>query len=101
LYGLPSAIGQLEPNRAGGLLLDNGRTLAGAVADLNVVSSQTNQVAGSELAVDRKVEQCQIPPTAFDFEPGAYGPDILRLQWPPLSDQPALVPRDLPIYRGV
>jgi hypothetical protein len=100
LYDLPSAIGQFELSRAGGFLLDNGRTLACTLADLNVFNSQANQVAGSELAVDRKVEQCQIPLTALDFEPRAYGPNIPRLQWSLLTDQLTLVPRDLLIFGG-
>jgi hypothetical protein len=53
---------------------------------------QANEIAASELAVDRKVEQGEISFPALQLKPNPNGPDIFRLERALLADQAALVP---------
>jgi hypothetical protein len=57
-----------------------------------VVDLQADEIATSELAVDREVEQGKISFPALQLKPNPNGPDIFRIERALLADQAALVP---------
>jgi hypothetical protein len=71
---------ELELNGATGLLLYNDRSranpaTAGKLADLNF-----NDIAPTNLTVDREIEQCTVAQPALSIQPEPDSPDLLRLQ---------------------
>jgi hypothetical protein len=52
-----------------------------------VVELQTDEIASSELAVDRKVEQGEISFPTVQLKPNSNGPDLFRLQRALLADE--------------
>src|ERR1700722_20940997 len=59
----------------------------------DISNLQLEQVAGSQLAVDAKIEQRQFARSAEDLKPNADSPDFLKLEWSFLTHKFALVPR--------
>jgi hypothetical protein len=59
----------------------------------HVPNLEGDQVAATQLAVDAEVEQCQFADPAFHLQSNAQRPDVLELEWRPLPDELALVPR--------
>jgi hypothetical protein len=90
--GLPGLIRQLELDRSPGLPLPDGRTIDSIAIRSDIFDPQGDDVATTQLAVDRKVEKGKVAGPSFDQEPGSDRPDLV---WPQRrfgSDQLALVP---------
>jgi hypothetical protein len=69
--------------------LNHRRSISHPAADPHIVNLQPDEITAPEFAVDGEVEQGQVTPPPFQPEPDPYGPDILGLQWPFLTDQGA------------
>jgi hypothetical protein len=65
-----------EQDRSPCLFLDHGATVSDPAAGTYVVDLQTDDIATSELAVDREVEQGKISFPALQLKPNPNGPDI-------------------------
>jgi hypothetical protein len=88
----PSLLRDFELDRSPCLYLDYGATVAHPAAGAYVVDLQADEIATSELAVDREVEQGKISFAALQLKPNPNGPDIFRLERALLADQATLVP---------
>jgi hypothetical protein len=88
----PGLLHDFELDRSPCLFLDHGATVSHPAAGAYVVDLQADEIATSELAVDREVEQGKISFPAPQLKPNPNGPDIFRLERALLADQAALVP---------
>src|ERR1700737_2198677 len=88
----PGLLHDFELDRSPCLFLDHGATVSHPAAGAYVVDLQADEIATSELAVDREVEQGKISFPALQLKPNPNGPDIFRLERALLADQAALVP---------
>ena len=95
----PSLFRDFELDWSPCLFLNHGATVSHPAAGAYVVDLQADEIATSELAVDRKVEQGKISLPALQLKPNPNGPDIFRLERALLADQVALVPRS-PLARN-
>lgn len=95
--GEEKSIGSIAQRRAGrlcdleldwsaSLLLDDGGAFADAPASFNVTDTKRHQITSPEFAVDRQIEEGEVPCQTADLKPYPDGPDVLRPQWPLLSD---------------
>ena len=73
-------LGDLELYRAAGLALDNRHAFADVAADHQVGDLEANEIAATQLAVDREVEERQVAEIAREFEARTNGPNLLRQQ---------------------
>src|SRR6185437_4741313 len=94
--GLTGLISQHELDRSPCLLLSDGRTVDGIAIRSDVFDPQGDDVATSQLAVDRKVEHGKVAGPSFDQESGSDRPDLVWAQRRLGSDQLALVPGRAP-----
>jgi hypothetical protein len=53
-------LGQLEANRSTRLLLTDAGSVKRVTIGRDITDAQRNEIAASQLAVDREVEECQI-----------------------------------------
>jgi hypothetical protein len=88
----PGLLHDFELDRSPCLFLDHGATVSHPAASAYVVDLQADEIATSELAVDREVEQGKISFPTLQLKPNPNGPDIFRLERALLADQAALVP---------
>jgi len=88
----PGLLHDFELDRSPCLFLDHGATVSHPAAGAYVVDPQADEIAASQLAVDREVEQGKISFPALQLKPNPNGPDIFRLERALLADQAALVP---------
>jgi hypothetical protein len=88
----PSLLRDFELDGSPCLFLNQGDSVPHPAAGAYVVDLQADEIAASELAVDREVEQSEISFPALQLKPNANGPDIFRLERALLADQAALVP---------
>ena len=89
---LTGRLRNLKLYRTLGLLLqhDGPRCHAAPVAD--VTYAQLDQVAGSKLAVDGEVEQCQFAATVGELQAGPNRPYLFEFKRCLLTDELSLVP---------
>src|ERR1700730_2735411 len=88
----PGLLHNFELDRSPCLFLDHGTAVSHPAASAYVVDLQADEIATSELAVDREVEQVKISFPDLQLEPNPNGPDIFRLERALLAGQTALVP---------
>jgi hypothetical protein len=88
----PSLLRDFELDWSPCLFLNHSATVPHPAAGAYVVDLQADEIAASELAVDRKVEQGEISFLALQLKPNPNCPDIFRLERALLPDQAALVP---------
>jgi hypothetical protein len=69
----PGLLGDLELDRPARFLLDYGSTVPYLSPDTYVLHPEPHEVATAQLAVDREVEQCQVPARVFKLEPDSFG----------------------------
>ena len=86
------SLGDFELDRPLSLFLDDGSSFSNPAADANIVTFKLDEIAPSELAVDRKVEQGEVAFAVLQLKPGPNGPYILRFKRALLADHTALVP---------
>jgi hypothetical protein len=99
-YGLSRLRGELELNGAAGLLLDDGGPFDGPTAVDDIGNLEADEIAASEFAVDRQVEQGELARVVLELEADADARDLREFQRWLLADQVAFVPRGGP-DRGV
>ena len=90
--GLSGLIRQLELDWSSGLLLPDGRAIDRIAIRSDILDPQGDDVATTQLAVDREVEKGKVARSSFYQEPGSDGPNLV---WPQRrfgSDQLSLVP---------
>ncbi len=90
---LAGLIGQLKPNRPTGFLLSDRGAIHRIAARGDVLHAYRDDVATAQLAVDRQVEEGQIPLLALDLQLGPDRPHVARAQRWLSTDELALVPR--------
>ena len=88
---------QLELHRPLRLLLDHDGAGTDAAAQHDVADLDLDDVAASQLAVDREVEHGAVAHALLAVEPEPDGPDLLRLEGPLGSKLPSGVPRRFPL----
>ena len=89
-HRLPSWFGDFKLDRAPCLLLKHERTHCHYLAVADIAHSQLHQITSSKLAVDRQIEQSQIPAPPSDLQAYADCPNLLELERRLLADQLAL-----------
>jgi hypothetical protein len=93
---LARLLGNLEPDRKTGLVLPNGRTVDGIAMWRDVLDLEAHHVAATQLAIDREIEERQVPHPPCELQLRPNGPDVLRLQRWLRADQLALIPGSAP-----
>jgi hypothetical protein len=89
---LARLLGNLEPDRKNSLVLPNCRAFDCIAVWRDVLDLEAHHVAATQLAVDREIEERQVPRASCELQPRANGPDVLRLQRWFRADQLALIP---------
>lgn len=89
---LSRLLGDLEPDRKAGLVLPNGRSVDSVAVWCDVIDPEAYYIAATQLAIDREIEERQIPRATRKLQPRPDRPDVLRLERWFRSDQLALVP---------
>src|SRR5262250_64668 len=87
-------LGDLELHRPARLLLNDGRAVTDPTADADIVDLQPHEIAASEFAVDREVEQGEVTGSALYLEPNPDRPHVLGFQR-------ALLPNEAPFVPGI
>jgi hypothetical protein len=77
---LARLLGDLEPDRKLGLVLPNGRPVDRRAMRRDILDSKAHQVAATQLAIDREIEERQISRAPCELQSSSNGPDVLRLQ---------------------
>jgi hypothetical protein len=88
----PNIGGQFELNGPAGLLLNDDRARPNIGASYDISDFDFNQVAPSQLAVDREIEQRSVAVASFSFEKEANGPNLLLRERALRSDVLARIP---------
>jgi hypothetical protein len=57
------------------------------------LNSEGDNIAATQLTVDRKIEHRQVACSMFDLELGPYRPDVFRAKRRLRSNQSAFIPR--------
>jgi hypothetical protein len=96
INGLPGLIRQLELDRPAGPLLPDGRTIDRIAIRSDIFDPQSDDVAATQLAVDRKVEKGKVAGPSFDQEPGSN-----RIDQTWFGRSGGLAPISLPLFQGV
>jgi hypothetical protein len=68
---------QFKANGMSGFRLADGCPIDCHAVRCHVIDREADDVAASELAVDGKIEHCQVSDGTFDLELGPYRPDII------------------------
>jgi len=89
---LPSVLGDLESNRQAGLLLADRCTVDRISMRRYVLDLERDDIAPTQLAIDRQIEHRQIARTSLYLQLGADRPYVLRSQRGLGTDQLAFVP---------
>jgi len=90
--GSSGRLGQFKLHGPLGLLLHNHRSRQNLIAVGDVAHTEIYEIASTQLAVNREVEQCQISGLMRVLKLNPDGPDVLRLQRRLLPNQLAFVP---------
>ena len=87
-------VGHLEPNWPARLLLSDRCAIHRVTTRGHIVHADGDHVATAQLAVDRQVEEGEIPLLSLDLQLGPDRPNVARPQRRLGADELALVPRD-------
>jgi len=74
---LTALLCQLEPDWPAGLPLPCRRTIDGNPGRGNVLHHQVDDIAPSQLAIDREIEHCAVARSSLDLQFGVDGPNGL------------------------
>ncbi len=95
-FSVGTRLQKLELNRSTGLLLDDDRSRTNLVADDKVADLGLDDVASSQLAVDREIKQCAVPEQLLAIQVEPDCPYLRRFKCTLGTHLPSRVPR-LPI----
>jgi hypothetical protein len=90
---LPRLVGQFKSYRPARLALADRRTIERITIRRHVFDADSNNVAAAELAIDRQVEQGEIPFQPLYMQFCSDRPHMARPQW-------RLAPMSLPLFHG-
>jgi hypothetical protein len=90
LHRAPCRLGDLELHWPPGLALDDDRTIANSSAEADIVDLDDNEIAGTQFAIDRQIEQGKVPRCGRHFKSDPDGPDLFWLQRTLLAFQMAI-----------
>ena len=93
LQGHARRFSDLETDRLARFAMCDRSTLFDTPRSVNIVHSQADQIATSELAIDGHVKQREITPIVCHFQTDTDGPDMFGKKWALLADNAPLVPR--------
>jgi hypothetical protein len=85
--------GQFELDRSPGLLLDDNRPGPHIGSCQKIADLDLHEVAASQLAVDRQVEQRPVSEARFPIQEKADSPNLFLRQWSFGADRLARIPR--------
>jgi hypothetical protein len=88
----PGLLRDLELDRPPGLLLDHGPAVPHPATGAHVLDLYRDEIAATQLAVDREVEQGEVALPTLKLKPDPDCPHLLRLERVLLADQATLVP---------
>jgi hypothetical protein len=91
-HRLPCRFRNFELNRPLRLLLQHNCAGRHRLAVTHIPYSQPHQVTPPKLAVDGKVEQCELSSTAGELQANSDRPDFFQLEWGLLANELAFVP---------
>jgi hypothetical protein len=91
-------LGDLKLNRLPRLLLHYHSSSGYGRTMRNISHSNLDEITASQLAVDGKIEKCQVTDLMGDLKPNADCPDFLQLEWWLLAYQLTFVPGPLDFY---
>ncbi len=69
-------LGQFEPDGSAGLALPNGCAVDGVAVGCHVIDPQRYQITAAQLAIDGKVEQCQVASAVLELQLRPDGPHV-------------------------
>jgi hypothetical protein len=78
---LPRLLGQFEPHRPIGFPLAQVGAVDRLAMRRHVIDAQCDEIASAQFAIDRQIEQGQVPYTQLKVQLGPNGPDMRRSQW--------------------
>ena len=79
---LPGLVGQLEPHRLPGLVLQDDGAMGNGAAGGDVTDATVDHVAAAQLAVDGEVEEGEVAQLIGELRADPDGPDLAQLQAP-------------------
>ena len=89
---LTCVLRDLKLDRSTSLLLSYRRPMFDRAIGCYIFDRQSEEIAAAQLAVDCKVEHCEVAKTIAELKTGTNGPDMLRLERWFLSNELTLVP---------
>src|SRR5262249_2923353 len=92
IHRLPRLLGQLEANRSTRLLLADAGSVKRITIGRDITDAQRYEIAASQLAVDRKVEERQVAQVSLQVQLGTDRPHVPRSQWGSRANNLSLVP---------
>src|SRR5215475_5775743 len=92
IEGLPRRLGQLKANGPAGLPLSDIGPVLGIAVGCHISNAEADEVAATQFAVYREVEQCQVPRALLQIQFGADRPDLTRPQGWLWAGQLAFIP---------
>ncbi len=92
-HSLPGLLCDLELNGPPRLPLHDRSSAPHPAIEGYIVNPKRDEVAGSQLAVERQIQQSQVANSVRNLEPDPNGPDLLGFERWFRSDQLAPVPR--------
>jgi hypothetical protein len=90
---------QYQLNRTFGFLLDRHDPVSDTASGHEIANANSDQIAASQLAVDRKIEQRPIPQSVLPVQHEPNLPHLLRLQRSLRAKLPSCVP-SRPLLNG-
>ena len=76
--GLSRLIGELKPHRQAGLPLAHSCAIERVAIRRHVFDANSDDVTAAQLAIDRKVEEREVPFASLDPQLGSDGPYMVR-----------------------
>jgi hypothetical protein len=78
---LAGLFGEFEANGTARFLLADGSAFHSVAMGRDILDFEAHYIAAAELAVNRKVEQCEVADLALHLQPRPDCPNMLGLQW--------------------
>lgn len=91
--GIACRLRNFELDGPTGLFLNNDGSGGNTVGAPDISDFDRDQIAATQLAVDRQIEQCQVVFPSSELELDPDGPDVLPFQGRFLTNKPSVVPR--------
>jgi hypothetical protein len=97
----PRRFKQFELNRPASLLLDDDGALADTGATDELADTDSDQIAATQLAVDRQVEEGPVSTAMLLLQPKPDSPDLLGMEWSPGAQLLTSIPCRTAVLPGI